>query len=62
MHALDRRHVCANDAGLANPVATTPMKKLICLALLLLVAGCIPIGIRGQNLFAAPAAAPMRVA
>jgi hypothetical protein len=33
------------------------MKKLVCLALLLLLAGCLPIGIRGQNLFAGPPAA-----
>jgi hypothetical protein len=27
------------------------MKKLVCVALLLLLAGCLPIGIRGQNLY-----------
>jgi hypothetical protein len=36
------------------------MKKFVCLVLLLLLAGCIPIGIRGQNLFAGPSAAPLR--
>jgi hypothetical protein len=28
------------------------MKKCLCLALLLLLAGCLPIGIRGSNLYA----------
>ena len=30
------------------------MKKLLCLALALLLAGCLPIGIRGQNLYTGP--------
>ena len=30
------------------------MKKMLCLALALLLAGCLPIGIRGQNLYAGP--------
>jgi len=47
---LDPARDWANDRGPFETQAETRMKKLACLLLLLLLAGCIPIGLKSSSL------------
>jgi hypothetical protein len=56
---LDRGPDWANDRRIINILAGTTLKKLVCLSVILLLVGCIPIGLKSSSLpFASIVRAP----